>query len=152
MFAALLVSAVVNQGKSLVPRMVDRVTGPDGEPVYKSKKEVYNVPIQPGTAKTMVTVMKKTITGGTARKAFRGHTRDKVLSKLTMGGKTGSLFNRKRTVKYDWFTGFGMEKGSGKILVVSVMVGHRKYIGPKAAEHARAMLKTYFKPASNSST
>ncbi|WDP93155.1 MAG: PbpA [Desulfobacter sp.] len=149
-FAALMVSAVVNQGNSLIPRMVDRVSGPDGQPVYKSKKEVYKTPVRPQTAKTMVAVMKKTVSRGTARKAFRGYTRDKVLSGLTIGGKTGSLFNNKRTVKYDWFTGFGMEKNSGKILIVAVVVGHRKYIGTRAAEHARAMLKTYFTPVSGS--
>ncbi len=152
MFATQLTSAVINQGRSLTPRMVDRITEADGQVVYKSKKEVYKTTIQPNTAKTMVTLMKKTISNGTARKAFRGYSRDKVLSKLTIGGKTGSLFNTQRTVKYDWFTGFGMEKKSGKTLIVTVVVGHRKYIGTKAAAHARAMLKTYFTPAPKSPT
>ncbi len=152
MFATLLTSVVVNEGQSLIPRMVDHITKPDGQIVYKSKKDVYKIPIRPNSAKTMITLMKRTISNGTARKVFRGYSRDKVLSKLIIGGKTGSLFNRQRTVKYDWFTGFGMAKDTGNALIVAVVVGHRKYIGTKAAAHARAMLKTYFKPASNHPT
>ncbi len=147
-FAALLVSAIVNQGQSLIPRMVDQVNGENGELIYKSKKEVYKTPIQPETAKTMVEIMKKTVSHGTARKAFRGSSRDKVLAGLELGGKTGSLYNSKRTVKYDWFTGFGTDKDSGKTLVVSVVVGHREYIGTRAATHARTIFKTFFQSVS----
>jgi len=144
-FATLLVSAMVNQGSSLIPRMIDKVSTA-GEIIYKSHKEVYKTPIQTSTAGTMVEMMKKTVSRGTARKSFRGYSRDKVLSKLVLGGKTGSLYNTQRTVKYDWFTGFGKEKLSDKTLVVAVVVGHRKYIGTRASAHAKNILKTYFKP------
>ena len=141
-----MVSAVVNRGQSLVPRMIDQIDSPNGELIYKSRKEVYKTPIQPHTADTMAAIMEKTISRGTARKAFRGYRRDKVLSRLILGGKTGSLYNNKRTVKYDWFTGFGRTKDGSETLVVSVVVGHRKYIGTRASTHARNMLKTYFAP------
>jgi peptidoglycan glycosyltransferase len=151
-FGAVLVSAVLNQGKALVPRMVDRVELPDGSRVYSSKKQVYTSPIRPRTAAAMMALMQKTVSRGTARKAFRGYTRDKVLSKLTIGGKTGSLYSTDRTVKYDWFVGFGRHKKTGKSLAVSVVVGHRKYIGTRAATHAKNMLKTYFYPRSDAAT
>ena len=149
LFGAAMVTAVLNQGHILVPRMLDRVELPDGTRVYSSKKQVYTTPIRPRTATAMVKLMETTISRGTARRTFRGHTRDKVLSKLTIGGKTGSLYSRDRTVKYDWFVGFGKEKESGRSLVVSVMVGHRKYIGTRASTHAKTMLKTYFHPRSD---
>lgn len=148
LFGAAMVTAVLNQGQVLVPRMLDRIELPDGTRVYTGKKQVYTTPIRPRTADAMITLMETTITKGTARKAFRGYTRDKVLSKLTIGGKTGSLYSTDRTVKYDWFVGFGQEKKSKKSLVISVMVGHRKYIGTRASTHARTMLKTYFQPRS----
>ncbi len=129
MFGAVMVTAVLNQGHILLPRMLDRVELPDGTRVYTGKKQVYTTPIRPRTAADMVKLMETTISRGTARKAFRGHSRDKVLSKLSIGGKTGSLYSTDRTVKYDWFVGFGKEKKTGRSLVVSVMVGHRKYIG-----------------------
>lgn len=152
LFGAALVTSVLNGGSLLVPRMVDRIELSDGTRVYTGKKQIYTSPVRPRTATAMMALMEKTVSRGTARKAFRGYSRDKVLSKLTIGGKTGSLYSRDRTVKYDWFVGFGRQRKTGKTLVVSVMVGHRKYIGTRAATHARNMLKTYFYPRSETAS
>ena len=149
MFGAMLVTTILNSGTSLVPRIVNQVTTSNGQIIYKGKKEDYKTAITPKTATTMIRLMQKTVTKGTAKKSFRGFTRDKVLSKLVIGGKTGSLYNRERTVKYDWFTGFGKEKAEGKAegkaLAIAVVVGHKKYIGTRASAYARIILKTYFK-------
>ncbi|MCP4022266.1 MAG: PbpA, partial [Desulfobacteraceae bacterium] len=85
------------------------------------------------------------ISRGTAKKAFRGHSRDATLSKLVIGGKTGSLYNKEHTVKYDWFTGFGKEKKGNRKIVLSIVVGHRKYIGTRASQYGKKILKLYFK-------
>lgn len=148
LFGAMMVTSILNQGNILVPRLVDQVETADGDVMYKSRRETYKTPVTPETAREMIRLMQKTISGGTARKSFRGYARDSILSTLVIGGKTGSLYNKARTVKYDWFTGFGREKSGGKALVVSVVVGHRKYIGTRASTHARNMLKQYFTPAS----
>ncbi|MCG8633546.1 MAG: PbpA [Desulfobacterales bacterium] len=147
-FATMMVSAILNRGSALVPRLVADIESSDQDLIYKSRKEVYKTPIAQKSAGEMIRIMKKTISSGTARKSFRGFSRDRVLSKLTLGGKTGSLYNKERTVKYDWFTGFGAEKNMKRALVVAVVVGHRKYIGTRASTHARNMLKTYFSPVS----
>ena len=146
LFGAMMVTGILNQGNILVPRMVDTVETADKDLIYKSDKAVYKSPIQPNAAREMIRIMQKTVSSGTARKSFRGYSRDKILSTLVIGGKTGSLYNKKRTVKYDWFTGFGKEKSGSNSLVVTVVVGHRKYIGTRASTHARNMLKTYFTP------
>ncbi len=145
MFGAMLVTTILNSGTSLVPRIINQVTTSNGQIIYKGKKEYYKTAITPKTADTMIRLMQKTVARGTAKKSFRGFTRDKVLSKLVIGGKTGSLYNRKRTVKYDWFTGFGKEKNGKKALAVAIVVGHKKYIGTRASTYARKILKTYFK-------
>ena len=144
-FGAMLVATILNSGTSLVPRIVNQVETSNGEIIYKGKKEFYKTAITPKTANTMIQLMQRTVAKGTARKSFRGFTRDKTLSKLIIGGKTGSLYNRKRTVKYDWFIGFGKEKTGGKALAVAIVVGHKKYIGTRASTYARKILKTYFK-------
>lgn len=143
-FAVMMVSALVNNGHCLVPRIVDRITDSDKDEIYKSTKEIYKRPISPKTATTMKRLMKKTISSGTARKSFRGYSRDNVLSTLLIGGKTGSISNREHTVKYDWFTGFGQQKTTKETLIVAIVVGHGKYIGTRACIHAKNMLKTYF--------
>jgi penicillin-binding protein A len=89
--------------------------------------------------------MIRTISAGTCRKAFRGAAKDRVLSRLVIGGKTGSIDNREHSRRIDWFIGFaGEKKGTGKI-VVAVVVGHGEYIGMRAAEFARFAFKDYFK-------
>ena len=151
-FAMTMVSAIVNKGQCTVPRLVDRINNSDEDEIYKSTKEIYKTPISAKTAATMKKLMKKTVSSGTARKLFRGYSRDKVLSHLVIGGKTGSLSNRAHTIKYDWFTGFGQHKTTKETLIVAVLVGHGKYIGTRACTHAKNMLKTYFStPETNKS-
>jgi peptidoglycan glycosyltransferase len=151
-FAAMLTSAVVNRGKIMLPFIVEHVSNPDGKILYQNKKSVWRTAIKPETASTMMKLMQKTIVSGTARKSFRGASKDSVLSKLSIGGKTGSLYNKAHTVKYDWFTGFGKDKKTNKTIVVSVVVGHRKYIGTRATSYARMILKQYFKNNSSKKT
>jgi penicillin-binding protein A len=145
LFGAMLVTNILNSGTSLVPHIVDQVATNDGQIIYKGQKASYKTPITSRTAKTMITLMETTISKGTAKKSFRGFSRDKILSKLSIGGKTGSLYNRAGTVKYDWFVGFGKEKTGNKRLAVAIVVGHKKYIGTRASRYARKILKTYFK-------
>lgn len=145
-FGAMMTSAVINSGRVMVPSIIDHVTDADGKLIYQNKKTTYTTAIQPETASTMMTLMQKTVTRGTAKKSFRGASKDKVLSRLLIGGKTGSLYNKEHTVRYDWFTGFGKEKETRKKIAVSVVVGHRKYIGTRASTYAKLILKRYFKP------
>ncbi|MCP3901798.1 MAG: PbpA, partial [Desulfobacteraceae bacterium] len=82
--------------------------------------------------------------------AFRGHNKDKVLSKLVIGGKTGSIYNKKHTIKYDWFTGFAKEKNKtideyNNKLAVSIVVGHGDYIGTRASNYGKMIIKEYYK-------
>lgn len=144
-FAAMLIASIVNSGNMVLPSIVEHVTGPDGTILYKNKITPYKKTIQPQTAKTMMDLLAKTITHGTAKKIFKGSSRDKVLSKLLIGGKTGSLYNKGNTVKYDWFAGFGKEKNTNRKIVMAIVVGHRKYIGTRASEYAKMIIRQYFK-------
>lgn len=148
-FGAVLVSTLLNSGELPVPRVVEHITDGAGEIIYKSEKAAYKKAIHPQTADTMVQMMMKTVSRGTARKTFRSASRDKILSRLLIGGKTGSLYNKTHTVKYDWFTGFGKEKETNRKIAVSIVVGHRKYIGTRAAVYAKMILKQYFKKSGN---
>jgi len=151
LFGAMLISGVVNSGNIMLPSIVEQVTDADGKIIYKNKKTTYITAIKPETAATMMQLMEKTISTGTARKSFRGASKDNVLSTLVIGGKTGSLYNKNNTVKYDWFTGFGKEKKTNNLKVtrkkiaLSIIVGHRKYIGTRASIYAKMILKKYFK-------
>jgi peptidoglycan glycosyltransferase len=144
-FGAMLTSAIVNSGNIMLPSIIEHVTDSDGTIIYKNKETKYLTAIKPETAAIMIKLMQRTISKGTAKKSFRGASRDKVLSKLIIGGKTGSLYNREHIVKYDWFTGFAKDKKTKKTIALSVVVGHRKYIGTRATSYAKMILKQYFK-------
>jgi len=144
-FGAMLTSAVINSGNIMLPGIVEHVTDSDGSIIYKNQKIKYVSAIKPETADTMITLMQRTTSKGTAKRTFRNASRDEVLSKLIIGGKTGSLYNKGHTVKYDWFTGFAKEKKTKKTIALSVVVGHRKYIGTRAASYAKMIFKQHFK-------
>ncbi|MFO7715944.1 penicillin-binding transpeptidase domain-containing protein [Desulfosarcina sp.] len=142
---ALIVSAVVNDGIPVEPTLIDRIVDDAGTPVYQSQPRFLQAAVSPKTAKVLDQLMTATVTSGTAKKVFRGHTRNKVLSRLKLGGKTGSIYNRAHDARFDWFAGFATEKKGTETIVVSVMVAHEDYIGIRAGQYARMVIEQYFK-------
>ena len=68
-----------------------------------------------------------------------------MLSRLKLGGKTGSIYNRAHDARFDWFVGFATEKKGPEKMVVAVMVAHEDYIGTRAGQYARMTIEHYFK-------
>ena len=144
LFAAMVTSTIVNSGTRTTPWIIERVSDIHGKALYEKEGSAATRAVKPETANTVMQLMTRTVATGTASKSFRGFKRDATLSKLSLGGKTGSLYNESHTVKYDWFTGFGREKNGEKQIVVAVIVGHRKYIGTRASRYGRMIFKEYF--------
>ncbi|MFO7750313.1 MAG: penicillin-binding transpeptidase domain-containing protein [Desulfobacteraceae bacterium] len=144
LFAAMVTSTIVNSGNRMPPWILEKVTDIHGKTLYEKKDSPATRAVKLETARTVRKLMNKTIETGTASKSFRGFKNDATLSKLSLGGKTGSLYNHSHTVKFDWFTGFGQEKNGSKEIVAAVIVGHRKYIGTRASRYGRMIFKEYF--------
>ncbi len=144
MFGAMLASTILNSGKTPIPCLVETITDDKGNLLYQRKNQIAGIAIKPKTAKTIMKMMNKTVSKGTARKSFKGFQKDAVLSKLNLGGKTGSLYNKNRTVKFDWFAGFGKTKKGKKQIALAIVVGHGKYIGTKASFYGKMIFKEYF--------
>ncbi|MBC2712374.1 MAG: PbpA [Desulfosarcina sp.] len=142
---AVIVSAVVNGGIPVEPTLVDRIVDDAGNPVYRTEPRFLPAAVSKKTADVLNQLMAATVTSGTARKLFRGHSRSKVLSRLKLGGKTGSIFNRAHDARFDWFVGFATEKKGSEKMVISVMVAHEAYIGTRAGQYARMAIEHYFK-------
>ena len=116
----------------------------DGTELYKGQSAILGHAFNVETSSILNELMKTTIQSGTARREFRSYRKDKIISRLEIGGKTGSINNRTNDVKYDWFVGYAKERdGDGKI-AVSVLVAHKKYIGIRAAQYALMAFKQYF--------
>ncbi len=141
---ALMAAAVVNNGQLVEPTVVDRITDEQGQVVYTGRLKNLEQVISAETSADLRQMMAATIRSGTCKKMFRGYRQDKILSKLTIGGKSGSIDTRAHDARYDWFVGFAAEKeGDGKI-ALAVLVAHEKYIGLRAAYYARLAIKRYF--------
>ncbi len=143
---ALLGATIVNDGILMEPTIVDRINDEKGNLCYKSEPKAIGLAVTPRVSHVVNKLMRATITSGTSRKTFRGSRRDRVLKKLYIGGKTGSIGSRKiQHMRYDWFVGFAEEKKGKEKLVVSVVVAHEKYIGKRAGYYARIIIKEYFR-------
>jgi penicillin-binding protein A len=142
---AVIVSTVVNDGLPVEPTVVDKIVDDAGHLVYRNEPRFLPAAVSPKTAHVLNQLMAATVSSGTARKPFRGYRRSKVLSRLQLGGKTGSIYNRAHDARFDWFLGFATEKKGEAKIVVSVMVAHEEYIGTRAGQYARMAIEYYFK-------
>ncbi len=142
--AAIMAATIVNDGKLVNPTIVDDVIDSEEESVYSNSTDVVRQVISSETCEQMKELMSATISRGTSQRTFRGYRRDRVLSKLLIGGKTGSIKSRSDELLYDWFVGFGIEKGGAKKLALAVLVVHGKLLRARAQEYARLALRYYF--------
>jgi cell division protein FtsI/penicillin-binding protein 2 len=141
---AMMASAIINQGSIMEPTIVDQIISEKGEIIYRNRLVTINQAITPRASNILNQLMVATIRSGTCKKAFRGYRKDNILSKLNIGGKTGSIDNKFHDARYDWFVGFAEEKDGSKKIAVSVIVAHEKYIGLRASYYARIAMKKYF--------
>ncbi|MDH4205450.1 MAG: penicillin-binding transpeptidase domain-containing protein [Desulfobacteraceae bacterium] len=144
---AMMASAIINQGQLLEPTIVDRIVNEKGRIIYNGKLVPMSQAMAPNASQTLNRLMANTIKSGTGRKAFRRFRKDKILSRLNIGGKTGSIDNKTHDARYDWFVGFAEEKEGEKKIALSVIVAHEKYIGLRATYYARIAMKKYFEDA-----
>jgi len=141
---AMLSSAVFNRGQLIAPGIIDAVVDENGKTLYRHQPEMIGRATSPETSRMIGSLMEETVSSGTCRKAFSGYRSDKTLSRLNLGGKTGSIDNASHDVRLDWFVGFARDKNGPGRLAVSVVVGHERYIGTRASQYARIAIREYF--------
>lgn len=141
---AAMAAAIVNQGRWVEPTIVDWVSSETGQTIYQSQAVFRDQAIDRDTAKVLRQLMQATVQSGTAHKEFQKHHGDKVLSRLEIGGKTGSMGDGIGEAHYDWFVGYARELQGKRQMVVAVVVAHEGYIGTRAASYAVMAVKEYF--------
>ncbi len=143
--AALLAGTIINGGVTPNPYFIKRLTHHSGYTVYARENALLPQAISPDTAYTLAQMMEKTITKGTARRHYRDYQRHPILSKLFIGGKTGSLTGEDPKGKHDWFMGFAQstEDPSRKIAFASLITSG-KYWRVKPSYIARKFILKYF--------
>lgn len=142
---ALIAAAVLNRGKLPEPTLITQIVDENGREIYKGETGSAGDAVSSETSSLLESLMTRTVKSGTCRKTFRDAKNDRVLSRLVIGGKTGTIDNREHTRRMDWFVGFAREKSGTEKIAVAVVVGHGEYIGTRASEFARFTIRNYFK-------
>ncbi len=144
---AMLAAAMVNGGRIPAPYMVSEITDGSGEKVYEAEQNgsLFR-PVDQETAKHLALLAEQTITRGTARREFRDYNHHPILSKLFIGGKTGSLSGTSPAGKYDWFVGFAQSSSDPKKKIAfASMIVNRKYWKVKSYYVAREAIIQHFR-------
>ncbi|MCW7753672.1 penicillin-binding transpeptidase domain-containing protein [Desulfobotulus sp. H1] len=143
---ASIAAAVVSDGRMPPPHIIEKVMDADNRIRYQGYGESVQQAMKKETADAMRVLMNRTVSSGTSSRIFRGQQRDRILKNLEIGGKTGSISNHSRDIRYDWFVGYAVHP-DGRKIVVSVMVGHGAYIGRRAGEYAKSIFSFWFDPS-----
>jgi cell division protein FtsI/penicillin-binding protein 2 len=142
---ALIAATVLNQGRLIAPAIVDQIIDKNKDTLYRNRPTIIGQAFTPKTAEALQELMKTTVRSGTVRGTFRKYRKDKIISKLEIGAKTGTINNQTNDLKYDWFVGYAREMSGGRKIILSVLVAHEKYIGTRAVQYAIMAIKKYFK-------
>ncbi|MDI6797383.1 MAG: penicillin-binding transpeptidase domain-containing protein [Desulfatibacillaceae bacterium] len=142
---AALAGALINGGNLIAPWIIESIEGENGEILYKGRPEILEKVGSRQAVDDLEAMMVQTVLTGTARSTFANAKRDRILKNLTIGGKTGSINDSDdHTIRYDLFVGFAKHNVDQRKLAVSVIVAHHEFIGTRAAQYARSIIRHHF--------
>lgn len=103
--AAMIASALSNEGVMMRPHLIEKIVRMDGKVVYQDIPEYLFSVTTPTIAKTMLRMMHSTVIKGTGRRAFFRWKFNPKLRHIVIAGKTGTLTGRNPAGRYVWFIG-----------------------------------------------
>ncbi len=141
--AAQMAATVANDGKMVVPYMVESVIRPDGKLLYQAQaNDNPEQVISASSAQQLRSLMTETTRVGSASSSFTGLNKYKVYKDMEIGGKTGSLTGLSPKGRHDWFVGYA-EKNGRKVAYASLIVNVDKWY-VRSAYVARQFIYHYF--------
>lgn len=141
--AAQIAATVANDGKMVVPYMVESVVRGDGKTLYQAESNSNpEQVIRASSAKQLRSLMTETTRIGSARSSYTGLNKYKVYNGMEIGGKTGSLTGLSPKGRHDWFVGYA-EKDGRKVAYASLIVNVEKWY-VRSAYVARQFIYHYF--------
>lgn len=141
MHGALIAAAIQNHGVMMTPTIIDEITNASGVVVYTAKPRPWLVTMSAQNADTLARLGENTTREGSARRQFAS--RKGWRKGVTVGGKTGTLSNKRPFYTYNWFVGWGADK-QGQIAVGALVVNTEKW-WIKGSHVAARTMGAYFK-------
>lgn len=133
---AMVVAAVANGGKLMVPYMTTKVVNPDGVTVKTISPKVYNQVMKPSTAQALTQMMTNVVEEGTGTAAQLGG--------ISVAGKTGtaSIGTAGSGLTQPWFIGFAPVDHPAIAVAVTVDQTQGGFGGTVAAPIAKNIIQT----------
>ncbi|MFI2257854.1 peptidoglycan D,D-transpeptidase FtsI family protein [Streptomyces tubercidicus] len=114
---AMVVAGLANDGKVMMPHLVDEVRASDLSTIEKAEPKMMSQAVSSGTAKKVQEMMEYTVDEGTAEKA--------AIDGVTVGGKTGTAqhgANVNDERPYAWFVSYAKQSDGSSPVAVAVFV------------------------------
>ncbi len=141
---AMIAGTIVNDGRMVVPYIVDNLKDAQGQIVYQAERVDSGPIMTTGSAEQVRELMEQTIISGTSRKTFRDLMRNRNFKDIEMGGKTGHFTGDNPKGKVDWFIGYAFDDNR-KISVAALTV-NKKFWTVKSSYLGQTMIRKYFEP------
>jgi cell division protein FtsI/penicillin-binding protein 2 len=138
---ALLASTIANDGKMPYAALVERIQSRTGETLYARTPRTFRQVLPRHTAQLTGEMMTRTVTKGTAKKAFWDPKGRPFLPGIGVAGKTGTLSRYNPHRSYTWWVGYA-PVDDPKIAVAALVVNEPKW-RIKASYVAREALRQY---------
>ncbi len=141
---AVIASIVANAGVLRYPVVIRSLESINDKKVIYPPLKKDELVLTPATAEDLRTLFMATITQGTARSSFRRS--QYLLSKLEIGGKTGSLTGGDPFGKRDWFVSYAksLEDKNDKGISICVMIVNQKKWYIKSPLLAKNVMEYYY--------
>ena len=144
---ALIAAAVVSGGNLPDPAIVKQVFDIDNHIYYEARASEKHEIINPATAAELTSLMRLAVEKGTARRTFADAARHPVLSRLIIGGKSGSI-NNEQGDRVDWFVAWAEPADPQEIagkLALSAVVVHDWHARTTSQRLIRQALIAYYR-------
>lgn len=141
---AMIAAAVANDGKMMIPYLVDNLKDDTGKVIYQAETLDNGHIMTAQSADKVRELMEETVTSGTSRRSFRSLVHNKKFKEIEIGGKTGHLTGDNPRGRVDWFVGYAMDD-TNRIALAAVTVSKERWT-IKSAELGQNMFKKYFGP------
>lgn len=141
---AMIAASVLNDGRMVMPYMIDRLTDSDGKEVYRGETIDNGAIMSTASAEKVRELMEETIISGTSRKSFRPLVRNRNYRDLEIGGKTGHMTGDNPRGRTDWFVGYASD--DNRRIAVAALTVNKQYWTVKSSYLGNAMIKKAYEP------